>query len=502
MKNRIVSIVALTLAICLALTGCAKGADSQEAGAIVQVGGEQSNSAPVGGEQSNDARTDDAQGRDAPLTGWRLPPENITGDPTMVTEATPDTLEGTAWMLRDGANAENSMALFFKDGIMTFVRADTCYGTSYDYAGTQLEAYHGDDVVYGEAMEGSLYVSTNDRDGESIARWTTIEEAMELARELNGSFTAPFTPEALGIYFDAPYDEDPYEGMEGDDASEGAVVIDDGSLFVKYIRKEYQKNGNADVPSLLMYIESNYSDTIQIQVAGAVDGRTDQGRFILKDLDDQWTMMGVVVPPAAQFNTSIAFLVGSVFTEQMTLEEYVNIDLRILVYDEAGFDLIKEYDIHIDGDAASDDESAELTSGYVRFECDLFTSEIPADWRVITTKVQYVVTTIEQPHSGTDPYSYMEVVCGVMYGDVLEQRYQKLVKSGVSANFYETTIGGQPVKVLERGGSGASAREIAAVTPSGVGYRLNFYCPDNGQGMDLSAIQEVMDHFTEHIQFK
>ena len=76
------------------------------------------------------------------------------------------------------------------------------------------------------------------------------------------------------------------------------------------------------------------------------------------------------------------------------------------------------------------------------------------------------------------------------------------VKSGVSANFYETTIGGQPVKVLERGGSGASAREIAAVTPSGVGYRLNFYCPDNGQGMDLSAIQEVMDHFTEHIQFK
>ena len=359
MNKRIVFFVIPIVALCLAFIACGKAATEQkteqkpeqETITIVQGGSAESDNS-----QSNDAESNDV------VSGWRLPPENITENPTTVTEATPDSLEGTAWMLKD---ADNSVALFFKDGIMTFVRADVCYGTIYDYEGTQLEAYHEDDVVFGEAIEGLLYVSTKDRDGEAIARWSTIEDVLQFAKELNGSFTAPFTPEALGIYFDEPYDEDPYEGTE-------------------------------------------------------------------------------------------------------------------------------EYG----------DERLAVSDGYVPFACDLFTTEIPADWRVITLNSQYTVYTIEQPHRDGDAYCYIEVVCGVDYRTTLEERYQGLTESNIEAHFYDSEIGGQTVKVLERASLGASATEIAAVTPSGVGYRLNFYCPDEDEALNFSAIREVMDHFTDHIQFK
>ncbi len=348
MQRKIVLITTLIVALCLVFTACEKNTGNQETSAIVQ----------IDDEQSVDAQSSNMEDSDV-LTGWRLPPENITENPTTVTEATPDTLEGTAWMLKDTENAGNSVALFFKDGIMTFVRTDVCFGTIYDYEGTQLEAYYGDNAYYGEAIEGLLYVLTTDHDGESIARWSTIEDVMQLAKELNSDFTVPFTPEALGIYFDAPYDEDPYEGME---------------------------------------------------------------------------------------------------TETM--------------------------------------------SGYKRFECELFTSEIPDDWRVTVLTSQYTVYTIEQPHGDGEAYCYMEVVCGYDYRETLAQRYQGLVDSNVEANFYEEEIGGQTVKVLERASLGASAKEIAAITPSGVGYRLNFYCPDEDEALNFSAILDVMEHFTDHIQFK
>ena len=348
MKNRIVWIVTLIAVLCLVLTACANSAGHQETSEVVQ----------VGDEQNSDIQPSDAQSDDA-LTGWRLPPENITENPTTVTEATPDSLERTAWMLKDPENADNSIALFFKDGIMTFVRTDVCFGALYEYKNTQLEAYYGDNAYYGEAIEGLLYVLTTDRDGESITRWSNVEDVMQLAKELNGSFIAPYTPEALGIYYDAPYDEDPYEGMD-----------------------------------------------------------------------------------------------------------------------------------------------TEVTPGYKLFECVLFTSEIPDDWRVTVLNSQYTVYTIEQPHGDGEAYCYMEVVCGYDYRETLAQRYQGLVDSHVEANFYEEEIGGQTVKVLERVSLGSSAKEIAAVTPSGEGYRLNFYCPDEDESLNFSAILDVMEHFIDHIQFK
>ncbi len=180
MRKRTTFIAALMLILCLALTGCAQKTSAQETGANPQT------------DSSEESNT---------LAGWRTPPPNITYDPVMVTDATPETLEDTVWVFREETNAEMGMVLFFRDGIMTVVSADACYGAPYDYRDTQMTASYGNITIWGEAIEGLLYFQTseNRNEPERIAVWTAIEEAMQFAKELNGGFTAPFTPTDLGV---------------------------------------------------------------------------------------------------------------------------------------------------------------------------------------------------------------------------------------------------------------------------------------------------------------
>ena len=70
-------------------------------------------------------------------------------------------------------------------------------------------------------------------------------------------------------------------------------------------------------------------------------------------------------------------------------------------------------------------------------------------------------------------------------------------------NFYEDTVAGCPAKIVERGGAlGVSSRDIYTETPDGTRYILHFACPDGGGDYDLSAIEEVMEHFLSCIEFK
>ena len=153
------------------------------------------------------------------------------------------------------------------------------------------------------------------------------------------------------------------------------------------------------------------------------------------------------------------------------------------------------------GQAAAGDAPA-AEAGYRAFENDLFTSEIPADWSVLTQRLQYQSSTVTQPHDEGGEYCYFEIVCGEVPESAIQERYAGLIESGVAVRLYDATIAGQPAKVLERGSLGGSAREIFAQTPEGQGYRMNFYCPDRGQALDFSAIQPIMDHFLGHIDFK
>lgn len=196
-KKRLCLLIALLLVCSTVLTGC----KSEEESGIILASSEET--------ASNSAQTN-------VLDGWRTPPPNITYDPVMVTEATPDSLENIAWIFKDGTNADTGSVLFFRNGIMTVVSTDACYGTPYEYQGTQLEASYGEMRIAGEAIEGLLYMYFYDGREESgyIAVWSSIEEAMQFAKSLNSGFQAPFSPDDLGITVNMPVSGDVTEPTE------------------------------------------------------------------------------------------------------------------------------------------------------------------------------------------------------------------------------------------------------------------------------------------------
>lgn len=265
MRKNIAFIAALTLIFCLALTGCTQKAGGQVA--------------------SSNTQADNAQENNA-LAGWRTPPLNITYDPVMVTDATPDTLENTVWVFRDEAHAKNGMVLFFRDGIMTVVNTDACYGTPYDYRNTQLTASYGDKAIAGEAIEGLLYLMLceNRDEPERIAVWTAIEEAMPFAKELNSGFVAPFTPADLGVVINTPTSSVVAEPAE--DYSVTPESLDRTAWILEYDVGQTEraalffKDGKVTSVSWDYIYEDSYTyknnilitDEINIGFTGTVDG--------------------------------------------------------------------------------------------------------------------------------------------------------------------------------------------------------------------------------------
>ena len=144
----------------------------------------------------------------------------------------------------------------------------------------------------------------------------------------------------------------------------------------------------------------------------------------------------------------------------------------------------------------------EAAPGYKLYENELFITEIPEDWTVQTVKLQFTGSTISEPHGDNEPYSYMEAVCSGVSEDTIRERYDGLLASNVTARLYETTVAGQSATVLERGGPFGSAKELFGTAPTGAGWKLSFNCPDEGEALNFTRIQEPMDHFLNCLRWK
>ena len=155
-------------------------------------------------------------------------------------------------------------------------------------------------------------------------------------------------------------------------------------------------------------------------------------------------------------------------------------------------------------DAGEQSGEPDVSDGYVFYENELFTTEIPADWELQRNKVQYFADTILEPQEGKDRWCSIVVSGAAIQPEDVEALITDYRETGVDFKTYEDTIAGQPVTIVERGGGelGISQRDIYAVTPDGTRYVMHFACPDGGVAYDFSEIREVMDHFLSHMQYK
>lgn len=148
--------------------------------------------------------------------------------------------------------------------------------------------------------------------------------------------------------------------------------------------------------------------------------------------------------------------------------------------------------------------SPEAAPGYVFYENELFTTEIPADWELQKTKILYFYDTVLEPHEGKSIWSSIVVNGGGYKDGDIDALYKDYTDTGFAFKFYEITVCGQPAAVFERGGGelGLSMRDIYTATPKGTRFILHFNCPDNGEAFSFEAIGEVMDHFLSCLRFK
>ena len=145
----------------------------------------------------------------------------------------------------------------------------------------------------------------------------------------------------------------------------------------------------------------------------------------------------------------------------------------------------------------------DVSEGYVFYENELFSTEVPADWSIQKVEtVQNSYAQMDAPHEGSIGTWCMITFSAHGFEDSeieeLEASYD------FEHKFYETTLAGQSAKVIEYEIElgGTVQRAIYTSTPSGQRFVLHFRCPKGDTAYDFSPIQEIMDHFIDHIQWK
>ena len=148
-----------------------------------------------------------------------------------------------------------------------------------------------------------------------------------------------------------------------------------------------------------------------------------------------------------------------------------------------------------------EDSDPQAGPGFVYYENELFSTEIPEDWALSHVKIQYFADTITQPHEDRNMWCSIVVNGGGFKDGAVEEL---IAGYNFEYHFYEDTIAGCPAKIIERGGAelGLSQRDIYAETPDGTRFVLHFACPNYGEEFDFSEIQEIMDHFLSCIEFR
>lgn len=145
-----------------------------------------------------------------------------------------------------------------------------------------------------------------------------------------------------------------------------------------------------------------------------------------------------------------------------------------------------------------------ISPGYVLYENELFTTEVPEGWEIQKTKIQYFYDTILEPHENKSIWSSIIINGGGYKDGDVEALRDDYIKTGLTINYYEISITGQSATVIERGGGGLglSMRDMYSEAPNGQRFTLHFNCPDNGEAFSFKAIQEPMDHFLNCLRWK
>ena len=155
-------------------------------------------------------------------------------------------------------------------------------------------------------------------------------------------------------------------------------------------------------------------------------------------------------------------------------------------------------------DSEDENDAPAESDGYVFYENELFTSEIPADWELQRTKVQYFADTITEPQEGKSMWCSIVVSGAAIQPEDVDALVADYRDTGLDFKDYEDTIAGEPARVIERSGGelGLSQRDVYMATPDGTRFVMHFACPNGGAAFDFSEIEDVMEHFISHMQFK
>ncbi|MDO4219698.1 MAG: hypothetical protein Q4D22_00480 [Candidatus Saccharibacteria bacterium] len=167
MKKRIAIFVVLMMVFCLALTGCAQKTGNQE---------------------SNQ-------------TGNQASSQTNTPEPAEDFSQTPESLEGTAWILKGETDPDRCLAFFFKDGVATIVNGSFYFPATYYYENHILQT-DPEEVGYEGEVNGATMSLTYFQEPYYSMTRVNIAEALQYARNINPECKTPFDDDYPGLDFD------------------------------------------------------------------------------------------------------------------------------------------------------------------------------------------------------------------------------------------------------------------------------------------------------------
>lgn len=181
MKKKIVFIMALMMVMCLILTGCKKQTETSE---IVLTDSQTGDPTKIPASQA------ESQPVSQPAAA---PGEDFS--------ETPESLEGTAWILKGETDPDRCLAFFFKDGVATIVNGSFYFPATYYYENHILQT-DPEEVGYEGEVNGATMSLTYFQEPYYSMTRVSITEAVQYARNINPECKTPFDDDYPGLGFD------------------------------------------------------------------------------------------------------------------------------------------------------------------------------------------------------------------------------------------------------------------------------------------------------------
>ncbi len=209
MKKRIAIIVVLMMVFCLALTGCAQKTDKPE----------------------------DGRG-DSPT---------VTEKPAEDFSQTPESLDGTAWILKGETERGRCFAMFFKNGTLSIVSQEYYFDATYRYE-NHIMTTDPEEVGFDGVVDGNKMTVTQFSAPYCELTRVSIEEAIRYAKAINEDIETPFDSDYPGFDFDT-----------------GDSGIMDGS-------NNGTQNGSQNADGTYTWQVGKYTLTTRINIMDYIDG--------------------------------------------------------------------------------------------------------------------------------------------------------------------------------------------------------------------------------------